>query len=144
MVSTLVWEILGKGFLVIVGFSIVTRVVTYVAFRRRPVDYSFLAGKIVLITGASSGLGQSLASEFYLAGSKVLIAARGVEKLKEFCAVLKSLPKKSNLDYLEPEFYYLDLENSSKIEDIANDILSKHGGRLDILINNAGRYSTTN
>lgn len=41
-----------------------------------------LQGKVVLITGASSGLGESLAHKFYLAGCKVVLAARRKDELE--------------------------------------------------------------
>lgn len=41
-----------------------------------------LPGKVVLITGASSGLGEALAHTFYVAGCKVVLAARRHEELE--------------------------------------------------------------
>ena len=41
-----------------------------------------LPGKVVLITGASSGLGEALAHTFYVAGCKVVLAARRQEELE--------------------------------------------------------------
>lgn len=41
-----------------------------------------LPGKVVLITGASSGLGEALAHTFYIAGCKVVLAARRQEELE--------------------------------------------------------------
>lgn len=41
-----------------------------------------LPGKVVLITGASSGLGEALAHSFYAAGCKVILAARRLDELK--------------------------------------------------------------
>ena len=40
-----------------------------------------LPGKVVVITGASSGLGEALAHTFYIAGCKVVLAARRKEEL---------------------------------------------------------------
>ena len=41
-----------------------------------------LPGRVVLITGASSGLGEALAHTFYIAGCKVILAARRTDELK--------------------------------------------------------------
>ena len=41
-----------------------------------------LPGKVVLITGASSGIGEALAHTFYIAGCKVVLAARRQEELE--------------------------------------------------------------
>lgn len=41
-----------------------------------------LPGKVVLITGASSGLGETLAHVFYIAGCKVVLAARRTDELE--------------------------------------------------------------
>lgn len=41
-----------------------------------------LPGKVVVITGASSGLGEALAHTFYVAGCKVVLAARRKEELE--------------------------------------------------------------
>lgn len=41
-----------------------------------------LQGKVVVITGASSGLGESLAHTFYVAGCKVILAARRKDELE--------------------------------------------------------------
>lgn len=136
-----VWVILGKSFVALIGFTVATKIVSVLISRgRRTADRNCLAGKIVLITGASSGLGQSLAVEFYKAGCKVLLAARNVDKLKEICDSLKSLPKNRYVENPEPEWYYLDLTDRSKIAETAKNILSKHDGNLDILINNAGTH----
>lgn len=50
-----------------------------------------LPGKVVLITGASSGLGEALAHTFYKAGCKVILAARRVDELERVKKDLLSL-----------------------------------------------------
>ena len=42
-----------------------------------------MQNKVVVITGASSGIGLALAREFALRGSKLVLAARSIDKLKE-------------------------------------------------------------
>ncbi|VDL70402.1 unnamed protein product [Nippostrongylus brasiliensis] len=74
--------------------------------------------KTVLITGASSGLGRALAFELYKKGSKLILTARSIDKLKELY-----------LDVCEP----MDVES---LKDYAID-----GKTIDVLINNAGLSS---
>lgn len=50
-----------------------------------------LPGKVVLITGASSGLGEALAHAFYKAGCKVILAARRIDELERVRKDLLSL-----------------------------------------------------
>lgn len=52
------------------------------SFLMKPRLRNCLPGKVVLITGASSGLGEALAHTFYIAGCKVVLAARRQEELE--------------------------------------------------------------
>lgn len=86
--------------------------------------------KVVIITGASSGIGLAIAREFANLGSKVVLAARSEDKLKE----------------LESEFVSRGVQalavktDVSVIEECKNliDKTIEKFGRIDILINNAG------
>ena len=48
-----------------------------------PDPRSYLAGKVVLITGASSGIGRQLAIDMYTHGAQVILAARRIDVLLE-------------------------------------------------------------
>lgn len=50
-----------------------------------------LKGKVVLITGASSGLGESLSHQYFKAGSKVILVARRQGELERVCEDLMKL-----------------------------------------------------
>lgn len=50
--------------------------------------------KVVVIVGASTGLGKALATQFYLAGAKVIILARSIDKMGELCRELVSMPSR--------------------------------------------------
>jgi len=91
-----------------------------------------LSSKVVLITGASSGLGEALAHAFCKRGCKVILAARRLEELKRVQSDL--LNAKPNY---EPVIVKLDLEDFNSIPAIINKILEDHG-RIDILVNNGG------
>ena len=86
--------------------------------------------KVVIITGASSGIGKALAEEFSDRGSKVVIVARSEEKLYQLGEILK----KKNLNVLTVK---ADVSNETDCEKIINETV-KHFGTIDILINNAG------
>jgi short-subunit dehydrogenase len=81
--------------------------------------------KIVLITGASSGIGESSAKAFDKAGAKIAIAARRREKLEEVARELH--------DALILE---TDLSVEAKVAEMV-DATIRHFGKIDILINNA-------
>jgi len=83
--------------------------------------------KIVIVTGASGGIGLAVAKVLAEKGAEVVLAARSSDKLKE---LEKEIPN----SYAVPT----DMRN---IEDVKNLIQStvKKFGRVDILINNAGQ-----
>ncbi len=86
--------------------------------------------KVVIITGASSGIGKALAYEFSKLGAKVNLAARRVERLEAI---------KSELDTLDHNIIVTQTDISQKkdCENLINKTVEKFG-RIDILINNAG------
>jgi short-subunit dehydrogenase len=86
--------------------------------------------KVVIITGASSGIGLAMAKEFAMRNSKVVMAARSEDKLKKIEGELR-------IRGLEAYAVRTDV---SKVDDCRNLIektIEKYG-RIDILINNAG------
>jgi len=86
--------------------------------------------KIVLVTGASSGIGKALAFEFASRGSKLVLAARNVEKLKEIEKTLKE-------QGTEVLIVKTDVSIESDCQNLISEAVAKFG-RLDVLINNAG------
>ncbi len=90
-----------------------------------------LENKIVLITGASSGIGKSCAEEFAKLKSNPILIARRKEKLDSFAEELKSIYPINILTYK------VDVRN---YEDVKNfyDNLPENWKKIDILINNAG------
>ncbi|XP_060580242.1 dehydrogenase/reductase SDR family member 7B-like [Ruditapes philippinarum] len=93
-----------------------------------------VTGKVVLITGAGSGLGKACAEVFFKHGCKVILAGRNVQQLQEVKSSLADqLPKhKSHLAVLQVDL--ADVSSLEKKGDEAVDIF----GHVDILINNAG------
>lgn len=87
--------------------------------------------KVVIITGASSGIGKACAEEFARCNAKIVIAARRIDKLEN---VAHTLSDKYNVDVLP-------VKTDVSIESNCRNLIEKsveHFGRIDILINNAG------
>ncbi|XP_053675475.1 dehydrogenase/reductase SDR family protein 7-like [Anopheles nili] len=94
-----------------------------------------LNGKVVLITGASSGLGEALAHSFFLAGCKVVLAARRKEELDRVRKDLLQLH--TTVPTHPPIILPLDLSDLNSITEKVQSVLEIHGG-IDILVNNGG------
>lgn len=93
-----------------------------------------LKGKVVLITGANSGLGKACASVFCQHGSKVILAGRNVEQLEQVKSELISRHPQAEGGLGVLQMDLLDLQSLQKKGTEAVDIF----GSVDILINNAG------
>uniref|UniRef100_A0A182MTJ1 Uncharacterized protein n=1 Tax=Anopheles culicifacies TaxID=139723 RepID=A0A182MTJ1_9DIPT len=89
-------------------------------------------GKIVLITGASSGIGASTAKYLTNLGATCVLAARNEVKLAEVRSECVSLGK------AEPLTVVTDVTKREDLERLVRLIIAKYG-RLDVLVNNAGK-----
>jgi NAD(P)-dependent dehydrogenase (short-subunit alcohol dehydrogenase family) len=88
-------------------------------------------GKVVLITGASSGIGKATAVKVADAGATVLLVARSIEKLEETKEEIVAAGGSAHI-------HRCDMADIEDIERMAEDVLAYHG-HVDILVNNAGR-----
>jgi NAD(P)-dependent dehydrogenase (short-subunit alcohol dehydrogenase family) len=88
-------------------------------------------GKVVLITGASSGIGKATAVKVADAGATVLLVARSVEKLEETKQEIEAAGGTAHV-------HRCDMAEIEDIERMAEEVLAYHG-HVDILLNNAGR-----
>ncbi|CAG0897716.1 unnamed protein product [Cyprideis torosa] len=95
-----------------------------------------LHGKVVLVTGASSGLGKSIARKFYHLGSRVILSARNKAELEEFRAEL--LAGQQGSTTFPPVVLPMDLQDVNSIEALVQNVLRLNSGRVDILINCGG------
>ena len=89
-----------------------------------------LTGKVAVVTGASSGLGQQFARALSEQGCDVAILARRKERLEEFSKELKQ----NGHDCLPVS---CDVTDEESIKNAVNAVVN-HFGKIDILVNNAG------
>ncbi len=90
------------------------------------------SGRVVLITGANSGLGLASAIEFARRNAHVIMACRNPEKAQEAVKYLLNLVPNASIDVLA-----LDLSDLKSIRAFA-EIINERYAKLDILMNNAG------
>jgi len=91
-----------------------------------------IKGKVVIVTGASSGIGEATAREFGREGAKVVLAARRVEKLQALADEINKLGTNAETFVVQA-----DLSKLEDIQALVSKTLEKFG-RIDILVNNAG------
>jgi NADP-dependent 3-hydroxy acid dehydrogenase YdfG len=91
---------------------------------------SEIQNKVVIITGASSGLGAATAERLADNGAKLMLAARREDRLKEMVGAIDR--SGWTADYL-----VTDVSDRAQVEALAQKTLSTYG-RIDVLINNAG------
>lgn len=86
--------------------------------------------KIVIVTGASSGIGKALAFEFASRGAKLVLAARSLNKLQE-------VEQKLNTMGVESFCVKTDVSVEQDCKNLMDQAMERFG-RIDVLINNAG------
>ena len=101
-----------------------------------PADFTpharLLAGRLILVTGASSGLGRALAIECARAGATVILSGRNQAKLERVYDAIETLggPR--------PAIAVLDLEKATAVDyDGLADVVGTEFGRLDGLVHSA-------
>lgn len=87
-------------------------------------------GKVVVITGATSGIGEATAKAFAQEGASVVLVGRSIEKGK---ILEKEIIKKGD----SAEYYCCDVTNEEEIKGLA-EMIEKKYAKVDILFNNAG------
>ncbi|MDA7027630.1 SDR family oxidoreductase [Bacillus sp. CLL-7-23] len=93
---------------------------------------SNIEGKVVIIMGASSGIGEATTKKLAQEGAKLVIAARREDRLK---ALVESLPN------AEISYIHADVTKKEEVKTVI-DLAIKTYGRVDVLYNNAGVMPT--
>jgi NADP-dependent 3-hydroxy acid dehydrogenase YdfG len=89
-----------------------------------------LENKVVLITGASSGIGEATALLLAQQGAKLVLGARRTDRLKQLVTDIRNAGGTA-------EFHTLDVANAASFNAFVDFAVSKFG-RVDVLFNNAG------
>ena len=89
-----------------------------------------LSGRIALVTGASQGIGRTVALRLAKEGAAVAAAARNQEKLNELAAEITSAGGKATA-------FALDVADEEQVKSTVKSIIAQFG-KIDILVNNAG------
>ena len=93
-----------------------------------------VGGKVVLVTGGSSGIGLAAACKFAEAGAVTVICARDADKLDEAVKEIKAFAGKE----ARVHSYSVDIADEAGCKTFLEALHAEHGG-VDFLINNAGR-----
>ena len=91
---------------------------------------NFFRNKVVIITGASSGIGEATAREFAKSGSKVVLAARSAARLSKIVGEIRE----ANGDAI---YVTTDVSIEDDCKNLINKTIEKYG-TIHILVNNAG------
>lgn len=98
----------------------------------RPAMMPDLSGKIILVTGANSGIGLEAVKLFAGKGAEVIMACRNVEKAEVAAAEVRAVVPEARLEIMA-----LDLADLASVKAFA-DAVKQRFAKLDVLLNNAG------
>lgn len=97
---------------------------------------SGIEGKVIVITGASSGIGEATARQLARRGAKVLLGARRTDRLEKLAVEIRAAGGTA-------EFHALDVTKRDDVEAVVRFAIEKFG-RLDVVVNNAGVMPLSN
>ena len=90
-----------------------------------------IAGKTVLITGSTDGVGRFVAMQLAMSGARVLIHGRDKVRARTLADEIR------RADGSEPAFYQADLSSLAGVRQFADAVLADHS-RIDVFVSNAG------
>jgi NAD(P)-dependent dehydrogenase (short-subunit alcohol dehydrogenase family) len=93
--------------------------------------YFDLTGKVAVISGGATGIGKGIADGLAEAGSRIVLAARRLEKCQEAC---KEIHDATGVETLA---HRCDITKVNEIDDLVEDVIDVFG-QIDILVNNSG------
>ena len=99
-------------------------------YKSNYIQQNYVEGKVIIITGASSGFGKLTAKRAAEMGGKIVLAARSEEKLKETVAEIKAAGG-------EASYIVTDVAKKDDVFAMAKFAVDTYG-RIDVLVNNAG------
>ena len=99
-------------------------------YKSNYIQKNYVEGKVIIITGASSGFGKLTAKRAAEMGGKIVLAARSEEKLKETVAEIKAAGG-------EASYIATDVAKKDDVFAMAKFAVDTYG-RIDVLVNNAG------
>ena len=91
---------------------------------------SNIQNKVVVITGASSGIGEATARLLAEKGARLVLGARRTDRLEQLCAEIEGAGGSA-------QFQAVDVTRRSDVQALV-DFAVNHHGRVDVIINNAG------
>lgn len=102
-------------------------------FVEQAITFTMFAGKVVLITGATAGIGAETALEFAKLEANLVVTGRNKENLDKFSKQCEEIsPKK-----LKPLAVIADIDNESDVNNLVKTTI-EHYKKIDVLVNNAG------
>jgi len=123
-------------------FSMLNKLILPMSAQLSLEPWTTLAGKVVMVTGASSGLGRDFTLDLARAGCRVVLAARRVDRLQSLCDEINRMPSSSDLAEgdrsLRAVSVELDVAADGAVIDRQVQKAWDAFGHLDALINNAG------
>ena len=96
-----------------------------------------MKGKVVLVTGATAGIGEVTARELARMGARVIGVGRDQHKCADVAARIRSTTSSEAV-----EFMVADLSSQAQVRRLADEFRRKYT-RLDVLVNNAGGFFST-
>ena len=91
---------------------------------------SQISGKSIIITGASSGIGEATAKMLAKRGAKLMLAARRADKLDKLVAEIEAAGGTA-------AYQVVDVTKQSQVQALADETLKQYG-KIDVMVNNAG------